>query len=183
MRQVQTDNSYFRAKVALRKEALASIGKKEVKVLDCFYGQGLIWKAIRNEVDIDISVLGIEIKKGKSMDCVIEGDNLKVLPTLDLDCYDLIDLDAYGSPFKQLEIIFNKNYKGVIVCTYIQASYGVLHNGMLEILGYNLDMIRKIPTLFSRHPMEKFKSYLSMRGVKRIIVKHYKNKHYLYFTI
>lgn len=96
------------------------------------------------------------------------GDNLKFLKMLNLNDYDIIDLDAYGIPFKQLEILFKKQYKGTIFITYIQSVFGSINRKLLEIIGYPSAMVKKIPTLFYKNPLGKLENYLYIRGVNKI---------------
>jgi hypothetical protein len=112
----------------------------------------------------------------------LPGDNLKYLKSIKLD-YDIVDLDAYGIPFKQLEILFKRNYIGTIIVTAIQSGMGVLPKGMLHKLGYQQSMVDKIPTLFSRNGIEKLKNYLYLYGVKQITGYFINRKNYFYFTI
>jgi hypothetical protein len=178
-RRIKTDNSYFITKVNLRLRHLPK--KDEIKVLDCFAGESKIWKSIKKTTNKRINVIGIDKKKYNN---TLKGDNVKYLKALNLNKYDVIDLDAYGIPFKQLEIIFQKKYKGKVFITFIQSIFGQLPEEMLLNLGYTKSMIKKCPTLFNLNGLEKFKLYLAKRGIKRIysITKKY-NKHYIYTCI
>lgn len=79
---------------------------------------------------------------------------------------DIIDLDVYGIPFEQLEIIFDKKHKGIVFFTFILSGMGKANNGLLEHLGFTKDMINKTPALFNSNGFDKFCSYLSVRGEK-----------------
>jgi len=182
MNSVQTDNSNLLAKVNLRIAHLPQ--KSKINVLDAYHGEGIIWKYISEKSKSDIQVTAIE-KKPITDDIVLQGDNRKILPSLSLKKFDIIDLDAYGVPFYQLEYIFNYDHKkkihhGIFV-TFIQSVYGRLPVAMLEKIGYSKKMVEKVPSLFDRNGIEKFKSYLAMRGVTRIFIKTQGKKHYLYF--
>lgn len=154
--------------------------KKNIMVLNLYNGDNLIWSEIcRRNAGID--VIGIDIKKDKKKSLI--GDNIKFLMSMDLSAYDILDLDAYGCPIDQLEIIFEKKYKGIIFVTFIQSYMGSLPKKMLNKLGYTNNMIDKIPTLFSRNGFEKLKNYLSTYCVNNILVYNIGRKHYLCFTI
>ena len=102
-RQTKTNNSYLAEKINLRLRHLPN--KKSIEVLDCFAGKSVIWNRIKSKSNYNINVIGIDkIKYGNNLN----GDNVKYLKGMDLKRFDLIDLDAYGIPFKQLEIIFKK---------------------------------------------------------------------------
>lgn len=176
--QIKTDNSYLNSKINLRVNHLPD--QQSIKVLDCFAGRSRIWKEIKKKSNKNINVVGIDrISYGSTL----KGDNVKYLKGMNLDKYDIIDLDAYGVPFKQLEIIFKKKYKGILFITFIQSIFGRLPVRMLEKIGYTRKMIKKCPTLFNRNGIEKFKQYLAINGIKKIIIINKNNKKYLYIPL
>jgi len=182
----KTDNSYMAIKVAIRKNEIGDLAKAHV--LDAYSGHGDIWRKIKRELPgTVITVDEIEIKKRKGI--YLRGDNLKYLSGMELSQYDVIDLDAYGIPYKQLEIIFkyartrHGEKKAIIFFTFIQTIFGMLPHGMLSNLGYTKAMILKIPTLFSQNGFDKFKQYLGNRGVRQIKYISKGNKHYGSFEI
>lgn len=180
MNKVQTDNSYLIEKIKLRIDALPR--KKNIKVLAAYGGDNLIWNNIQNimpEKRIDVDLIEIKKKSGVYM----KGDNLKYLPSLDLKKYDVIDLDAYGIPYEQMEIIFKKNYTGIVIVTYIQSVLGKLPNKFLEKIGYSRAMIRKCGSLFSKNGFDKVKKYLSKNKIKKIKYYKFDRKLYFYFTL
>ena len=171
----QTDNSYLFNKINLRKSCLNK--NKNYIVLDCFAGKGLIWDNIKKD-NYFISLISIDKKE----QATIKGDNLKVLKSIDLDQFDIIDLDAYGSPFNQLEIILNQKIKNkIIFFTFIQSMFGQLNRKMLNVLGYTDFMIKKIPALFNKNGFDKFCQYLSKKGIDKIYYICHNNKYYGYF--
>jgi len=170
---VQIDNSYLSEKIILRKNAIEKLKKKNV--LDLFCGNKLIWSNIEHD-----KYLGIDIKTDKN----IKGDNRKYIPRLDLSIYNIIDIDAYGVPYKQIELILkNKTLdKGsIIFFTFIQTVFGAIDNSMLLRLGYSREMIKKIPTIFYKNGFDKFKKYLSVENIKNINYINIDNKYYGYF--
>jgi hypothetical protein len=174
--QTKTDNSYLSLKIKQRLNHLPE--KENIKVLDCFSGKSKIWNEIKRKTNKSIDVISIDkIKYANNL----RGDNVKYLKAMNLDKYDVIDLDAYGVPFKQLEIIFKKEYKGAIFITFIQSMYGCLPIKMLRILGYTRSMIRKCPTLFNMNGIDKFGRYLATKGIKKIYrITKRGNKHYIF---
>lgn len=184
MNNVRTDNSYFETKVKLRTENLPH---GRVNVLDMFAGGGRIWKMIKHNLSKrHIDVLRIE-QKPDSGGVYLLGDNQKFLSVLDIPKFNVIDLDAYGVPYSQLEAILDgKPARGtVIFVTFIQSLYGRLPQGLLGKIGYSKAMLKKCPAIFNRRGLEKFRWYLAARGVEKI--KRYSDpsgrKHYLCFTI
>lgn len=173
-------NSHLADKTAIRRLALQETPGKEIRILDAFAGNGVIWRAMAKFEKRKIEVTAIEKQPGMRGE-YIQGDNVKILASLDLSKFDLIDLDSYGVPYKQLREIFKKGYQGTVVCTFIQKVGGRLHDGMLQELGYSLPMIKKTPLLFCRHGIQKFDRYLAAHGVTRVTGIEYDRKTYLYF--
>jgi len=176
------DASMLEAKVRLRLEALPD--QKEIRVLDCFSGEGVLWKKVKQRTTASrIRCLGIDKNRYKKIN--LTGDNVKFLLSLPLQEYDIIDLDAWGSPVPQLEILHRRGYKGTVICTFISTFNGALHAAMLTALGYTPAMFHKAPALFNKSGYEKFLRYLNARlGVTQI--RHIDNgarKHYLSFQL
>lgn len=178
----KTDNSHLSEKVWLRLETLEQIDKPEIKVLEAFAGDGFIWDTVRVQTNKTIKVLRIDEKPDKK-GIYLKGNNLKFLKNIDLSNFDIIDLDAYGSPFKQLEIVFERKYKGFVHCTFIQSGMGRLDNNFLKSLGYTPKMVEKIPTLFSKQGMNKMERYLHQCGISLINGFFIERKNYFWFKI
>jgi len=176
----QTDNSYIDEKIGLRLEVLNLIKKKKVNILECYSGKGVLWDSVKNKTDKEISILKIDQKRISESGILI-GDNRKYLKCLDLSKYDIIDLDAYGIPFEQLEIIFKKDYVGYIICTMIQTGMGNLNNGLLAILGFDKKIISQCRVFLSRIALEILCKYLYIRGIQNITGYFIERKRYFYF--
>jgi hypothetical protein len=119
MQAKKTDNKYFGDKVGLRMKFLPDLD--EISVLDCFHGSGKIWGKLTELSDGKISVIGIDIKDGPG---VLVGDNRKWLRSLDLERFDVIDLDAYGNPFDQIDILIDRKWHGCVFFTWIKINVG-----------------------------------------------------------
>ena len=180
MNSVQTDNSFLETKIKLRIDNLPA---GDCNVLDCYTGTGLIWKTIRERTKRRINVLGMDLKKLNGI--YLQGDNLKFLASMDINKFNIIDLDAYGVPYRQLEIIFSKRTqkRTVIFVTFIQSMFGKLPDKMLIDLGYSISMINKCPSLFCKNGFEKFKQFLANNGIEQIRSYSYHKKHYLCFLL
>ena len=175
----KTDNSYFKDKVHLRKLGLLSLEKDSLSVLDAYSGDAVIWRKVATDLpDLTINLTRIETKKD-AKGVYLRGDNIKFLKNMVVSDYDCIDLDAYGIPYRQLQILFDKQYKGIVFITFIQSTHGRLNKGMLEELGYPAKMVDKIPTLFCTNGLHKFTQYLALHGVTRIQRISHQNKHYI----
>lgn len=181
MNKRRTDNSYLEDKVMLRLNHLPA--KKDLLILDVFGGEGKVWNEVKKRTNKIITIMRIDARP-ELPGIYIHGDNRKVLPSLDLTRYDVIDLDAYGIPFEQLKIVLSSARPGTIVfVTYIQSGMGGLSHGMLRELGYSRKMVSKCPTLFSRHGIEKLYRYLGNAGIKTLSVRSADRKHYLVFNV
>ena len=181
MNKAQTDNSFLGDKIALRLNNIPD--KKNLRVIDAYSGKGTIWANIKKKYAGDISITRMDLKQNASDDFYFVGDNVKFLGGMDLSKYDVIDLDAYGVPYEQLKIIFNKKFKGICFVTFIQSLMGGLPKDFLVDLGYTREMIDKCPTLFAKAGLEKFKSWLALNGVKSIKIRKHGRKNYLFFEI
>lgn len=184
MSKVQTDHSFLETKIQLR---IDNLPEHDCNVLDCFAGSGLIWNKIKDRLpEKKIRVLSIEQKQIDNR-FYLQGDNIKYLSSMDLSRFNVIDLDAYGVPYKQLKIIFSRNLRSgtVIFVTFIQTLYGSLPIEMLVDIGYSRKMIAKCPTLFFKNGLDKLRQYLSLNGISEIKRYSYNNKqkNYLCFTI
>ena len=176
----KTDNSFLFDKVQLRLNHLPK--EDNINVLDCYAGDGVIWSNVKRQSKKNISVVSIEEKKREGV--YLKGNNLKFLKTINLNSFNVIDLDAYGVPYEQLRIIFSKHPKNVVVfVTFIQSLYGGLPKRMLCDIGYSRTMVDKIPSLFFKDGFSKFLRFLYLNNVRNVYVRNFERKHYLCFKI
>jgi len=176
---MKTDNSYFKEKFELRLQNLPK--KDSITVLDCFAGKGKIWDSIKKKSSNQILIVSIKKESNKNK-FALPGSNLKYLSILDLSQYDIIDLDSYGIPYRQLDIIFKRKYKGIIFITAIQSGMGRLPNNMLFQLGYTEKMIKTITSIFNKKGLDKLKNYLYLHGVETITGYFIDRKNYFMFN-
>lgn len=178
----KTDNSYIAEKVQLRLETVEKIEKDSINILEAYAGDGVIWREVQKHTNKKLNILKIEVKDNKK-GVYLKGNNEKFFPLFNFENYDIIDLDAYGIPFNQLEVVFLKEFKGFVHVTYIQSGMGRLPNGLLIKLGYTKEMINKCSTLFSKNGLEKIMQYLSINKVDKITGFFINRKNYFYFKI
>lgn len=177
----KTDNSFLGEKIKLRCQVIQDINKNEINVLECFAGDGVLWDEVKKSFpNKKINVLKID-KKGEKTGVYLKGDNVKFIGLFEFDHYDVIDLDAYGTPINQLEVVFMRRYKGVVLYTFIQTSIGALNHKMLETIGYKKTMITKCPTLFNKNGFDKFCQYLAVNGIKKVVNYSRDRKNYGFF--
>lgn len=179
-KKTNNDAALIDAKVNLRIRSLPD--KKEINVLEAFGGEGLLWEAVKRRApDKEISVLSID--KNNYGRVQLQGDNLKYLASLNLNEFDIIDLDAWGSPVKQLEVIFKRKYSGIVHCTFIQTMQGNLPKELLVANGYTEPMLQKIRSIFVTNGLQKFLNYLGNKGVKTVQIISKNRKNYIWFTL
>jgi hypothetical protein len=154
--------------------------KETLNVIDAYHGRGTIWKNIQKRYVGKINITKID-KEQKTDDFILLGDNVKYLSSLKLSRYDVIDLDAYGMPFDNLKLLFDKKYHGIVFVTFVQSVFGVLQNQFLIDLGYTEAMIEKSPTLLCKKGLPKIKNWLSLHGVKKIRIRTNGRKSYIAF--
>jgi len=127
MVQIKTDNDFYKDKVMLRANHLPH---GDLRVLDCFAGKGVIWRGVQYCTGRRISVLPIDSRF--DVFSVLHGDNVDYLYSLDLSRFNIIDLDAYGIPYRQLKALFTRGYSGTVFVTFIQTAMGGIPFGLLE---------------------------------------------------
>lgn len=157
-----TDNANLAKKVALRKEATKEL--KELRVLDLFAGENLIWSKIKTD-----RYFGVEAEKGKGKNLNV--DNRRIIPVLDLSDFNVIDCDAYGIPYEQISMIFDNPTlrKGtVIIYTCIT---GVLNRICVKALkDFDLqENYKRSRVLYNKYSRDMFFEMLRRNGVKKVI--------------
>lgn len=103
-------------KAALRATVLPD---RPVRVLDCYHGDGDIWDAVARVHPHAVEVVGIEIDRKRAKPGVLTGDNRRVLASMNLSRFDMIDLDAWGTPWEQLRQVSRSNFQGTVAVTWI----------------------------------------------------------------
>lgn len=160
-----TDNSNRSAKKNLRRYATRCLST--LRVLDCYAGNGAMWANVSKEL-----YLGIEKQRGKgsATNGIVNADNLKMIPNMDLSAYNVIDLDAYGVPYDQMRLIFeNKTLQHgtVVIYTAIRNGMSGVNANALENLGLS-KMYKKCPSLFKPMYMDCFYELLRSKGVSKV---------------
>jgi hypothetical protein len=180
LKQKQTDNSYLEDKIALRLNCIPKL--KTLRVLDCYHGSGSIWKNIQKKYGGNIKILKID-KEQKDDGFVLIGENEKYIKSLNLNNFDVVDLDAYGVPYEQLKEVFKQGFKGWVFVTFIQTVMGCLPHEFLIDIGYTKEMIEKCPTLFYGNGFKKMCNFLEKNGVTKIKYRSHQRKNYIAFTL
>lgn len=159
----KTDNDLLEAKVALR---IRNLPPGPIRVLDAYGGHGVVWsEIIRRTKRSDIVRVAIDKERRPG---ALRGNNMKYLRSLDLRQFQVIDLDAYGVPFDQTEIVLRRGFRGVVFFTFIQSVMGMIPAKLSESQGISRAMLGTCPTLFAGLGWELWKDWLAQRGVKRL---------------
>lgn len=173
-----TDNSNFEKKVLLRIEALKHA--KNENVLDCYSGTGRIWNEIQNRIGRKLNITQIEKEKGKNPTAMC-GDNMKIIPSIDLDKFGLIDLDAYGHPDKQMIHIFERNYEGIVCVTWIDTMFSRQPKNVVEAAGIEYSFYNKHSVVFNSLNDRLLENFLYLCRVKKYMGFFIDNKKYFYY--
>ncbi len=179
---IKTLNSFFKSKVELRLHALSTINKDAIYVLDCFHGEGRLWKEIQRQSEKKIILLGLEIDKAKKSPFnVVYGDNKKILPSLDLSKYDIIDIDSFGDAYSYIKSIYSYVNAGVIIIyTHITVNMGSMNKDIInDVIG--MEIYKKCKTIFRSRFIPIFEAGLYKLGVRQVIQMQKNNKIYGYF--
>jgi hypothetical protein len=176
------DPKWISRKIELRLLSLPQ--KQDIRVLDAFGGEGVLWKSVKDLSKLNIKILGIDKKEYSSKQ--LKGDNLKFLSSMDLSQFDIIDLDAYGSPFEQLNILYKRKYSGIVHCTYITQGLGGIPDIIFEKSNIPKKMHEKCHTIFRKLNHKMVFNYLHFIGITKVngyfgIKSTGMEKNYFYF--
>lgn len=158
---IKTDNANLYHKVYLRKDAVKNLD--EIRCLDLFAGNNVIWSHFDCK-----KYYGIEVEKGKGKN--LNANNLRVIESLDLSKFNVIDCDSYGMPIRQIEQIYkNPTLQDgtVIVYTAIGSSLSTLSKEFLSFFGIH-EMYKKCKVLFNKKSDFFFHAFLCKYGVKKV---------------
>jgi hypothetical protein len=125
--QTRTDNHSPAAKLDLRRHFLKKMrdAGEPIRVMDCFQGSKLIWGQLETEFQI-ASYWGVDLKEKKGR---IKIDSSRILEQEGWN-QNVIDLDAYGSPWKHWRNL-------ITTCRHNVTAFMTI--GMVRMGGGNLD--------------------------------------------
>lgn len=158
---IKTDNANVSHKVQLRKEATENL--ETIRVLDLFAGNNVLWSYFDCE-----KYYGVEVVKCKGKN--LNADNIRVIESLDLSRFNVIDCDSYGIPLKQIEEIYkNPTLQDgtIIIYTAIGNSLSALSKVVLKSFGIS-SMYKKCKVLFNSKAHDFFYGYLYELGVRKV---------------
>lgn len=111
-KKIKRKSTHFAEKIKIRLDSIKGID--ELIVLDCYHGNGDIWSKIQTITGKEIRLLGIEKNASRSKFEVIQGDNRKVIKTIDLKKFNIIDLDSYSNPIGLIDYCYQIAEPGTI---------------------------------------------------------------------
>ena len=180
---IRKKSSHFDVKVKLRLTALEKLCGEDINILDCYHGNGDIYKKVEQSVKFDIT--GIEINDSLSPFKCIKGDNIKIITTLNLNEFNFIDLDSYTDCTELIEYV-NKNAKSGTVVVYtmcINRMAGMPKRLIMD----EKDISKKIKTITNKFINEKWAAFLYNNGVERFYEINFSDncflKKYGYFVV
>lgn len=137
MRSKQTDNHNLAAKLALRRYFLRKYhAAAPFSVVDCFSG-GLecLWTTLRAEFPVaDYLALDLKPKRGR-----LKLDSMRYLENQKW-AHDVIDLDAYGSPWKHWIEVLKRGLAGTVFVTVGNSVFGRQDSTALAFIGLTFDV-------------------------------------------
>ena len=177
----KTDNSKLEEKLILRREVIDKIGKPEIKVIELYAGKSVMWSILRDEYKdrVKIHLLSIEKEHGNNPRA-LQGDNMKFIDGIDLNRFDIVDVDAYGIPAGQLKAIRKQNYRGWVIVTAIQSMFGALPKDVLLANGITKAMMRKVSAVFVSKGLAYIKNFIYSLGGRTIRGFFEERKYYFY---
>lgn len=176
----KTDNHYLADKVELRLQYSPWRKGRQLRVLDAFGGKGVVWAAVQERSGMKVDRVSIDLRKDMQQ-FHLHGDNLKVIPSIDVNGFDVVDLDAYGVPCAQIELLAKAAFTGVVFVTCIQTAQGTIPKALLDRICIPSAVSKLAPTLVARRGWEYFKEWLATIGVFQIVHRSNSRKHYLAF--
>jgi hypothetical protein len=129
----KTDNRSLRNKIALRRWLLGEMGITEVRVLDACAGAGHIWGAMKEHVTVRLWVRSDVQPRQVG---TLKLSALQVMGALDLDQFNVIDIDPYGEPWDAyLALLPKLRQRTAVFLTRGRVTYSVASNVVLAACG------------------------------------------------
>ena len=163
----KTDNAQIAAKEEIRKEILAKI--QNPSVLEVFCGAGEMYQKAWHSADM---YTGIDKRKFFDERHTICGDADKAIRIVDLNKYNIFDIDAYGSPYNILSyIVHNRvfNDKSAFVVTdgsAMDLRLGRVSKGLRELSGVKNHVLKKASNIHDELILKAIENIEKITGKK-----------------
>src|SRR5437764_15324750 len=101
----KTDNApaAHRAKAGIRQAVLGAVGADQARVFDAFAGEGKMFAQVWHQAGRGYTGCDRKFYRGDPRRAFV-ADNRRVMRAIDLTQFNILDADAYGSPWEQLII-------------------------------------------------------------------------------
>ena len=183
---VKTNNAKTNAKQILRESIFDNI--RDARVLEVYCGSGEMYNAVWNKAQ---KYTGIDKVKYFDERHTICGDAEKAIRLVDVNDYNVFDVDAYGSPYEILDFIVKKidlNYKkiGFVVTDGVNMDLklGRVCKGLRHFIGYDFhiakranvlhdDFIKIVIDKIAEHLKGKIECLLIAQGVTGSSMRYY----------
>ena len=183
---VKTNNAKTNAKTEIRLSVLSEI--ENPKVLEVFCGAGEMYKNVWHNSE---KYTGIDKVKYFDERHTICGDAEKAVRLIDVNDYNIFDIDAYGSPYEILDYIVDKidtsNKKIAFVITDgidMDLRLGRVCAGLRKFIGYDFHIAKRAHVLhedFIKIVIDKIKDklkgsvclFLIAQGTKGSSMRYY----------
>lgn len=174
----KSDNRNLEAKLLIRLNWLDSLDQNEVRVLDAFGGEGVIWGEIEKlRPEVTIYRTGIEKNRKKGDTSTLYGDNMQYLPHVSLDVFDAIDLDSYGWPTDQLTVIADRVPQMHVFVTCGMWAAGDPTSAILESAGIPHVWGPLVPGIWGKFHLDLWDAFLAdlgYRSTERVVAPQVK---------
>lgn len=175
---VNNHAKWFEYKVTLRIKSIEHLNF--VRVLECFAGEGKLWDEVERRTGKKIYRFRIDTNFYPKVDIVGRAEN--ILKVISLDRYHVIDLDSWGSPSRCLGILFEKEYSGIVHCTYCSPiPFSPDMTIASEYFDIDKQIIKKSPSLFAKDVGTMITSFIKARGIDELYGHIDKERNYFYF--
>lgn len=136
MAKTKTDNHNLQAKLALRRQLLRERpGRQPFSVCDCFSGSEALWSQLRREFPVaDYLALDVKPKHAR-----LKLDSLRYLQAQDWE-HDVIDLDAYGSPWRHYFEVLRRRRACIVFLTIGSTGFARQQLEGLALLGLTFEV-------------------------------------------
>lgn len=172
------DHDWFKLKVQLRLQSIQEL--ENPHIIECFAGEGKLWDTVQMLTKKKLARFRIDANYYPNLDII--GDSLTFIKQTKISNYNVIDLDSWGSPVNHLEVIFQKQFKGIVHCTYC-SPISINPDKKLAETFFQVDSktIKKAPALFAKDTGSMMETFLSKNGINTIFGHTSPKKNYFYF--
>lgn len=158
-RAIRKKSTHFKSKVNLRLKAIQNL--ENIRVLDLYHGDGLIWEYISRKRAVD--VVGIEQNDSSSPFECYKGDNIEVVEQIDLNSFNVFDFDAYTNPVDLMNKVLPKlKNEAVIIYTFCMNRI----SGVAPNISQFKEIQKKCKTITNKFFEECWKNYLFEKGIE-----------------